>query len=251
MDAVCYGFKLFGQIGSDEFDTVLSQFKSYGLAESTKSIRSIAFGWSRCYIIFEDGSCWKYTLNKEWVKLDNLIPADMKKTNLHIIDLETSDYLHLAVTNEGHLFDFLLHFSAPFPAKVKKASCGYEHYLCLLENGSVFVWGSGSRGQLGNGSLNAVEQPELLVPLDGLIVVDIDAGGWHSAAVTINGDLYTWGWNNFGQLGLHSEEKITDESDDSCITVSSEPQPISYFDDSHVFKQVACGVNHTLVLMGE
>lgn len=63
-----------------------------------------------------------------------------------------------------------------------------------------------SRGQLGNGSLNAVEQPELLIPLDGLIVIDIDAGGWHSAAVTVNGDLYTWGWNNFGQLGLRSEE---------------------------------------------
>lgn len=63
-----------------------------------------------------------------------------------------------------------------------------------------------SRGQLGNGSLNSVEEPELLIPLDGLIVTDIDAGGWHSAAVTISGDLYTWGWNNFGQLGHRSEE---------------------------------------------
>lgn len=66
-----------------------------------------------------------------------------------------------------------------------------------------FLWLlSYSRGQLGNGSLNVAENPELLAFLDGLIVVDIDAGGWHSAALTNCGDLYTWGWNNFGQLGF-------------------------------------------------
>lgn len=72
----------------------------------------------RRYDLFltEDGSCWKYTLNKEWVKLDNLIPADMKKTNLHIIDLETSDYLHLAVTNEGihRLFELIFSVFSEF-----------------------------------------------------------------------------------------------------------------------------------------
>lgn len=40
-------------------------------------------------------------------------------------------------------------------------------------------------------------------------------------------------------------------SDDSSVTVLSEPQPISYFDDSKNIKQVACGTNHTLVLMGK
>lgn len=62
-------------------------------------------------------------------------------------------------------------------------------------------------------------------------------------------DLLFYSWKLF--LFTVSFLEITDESDDSCITLSSEPQPISYFDDSHVFKQVACGVNHTLVLMGE
>lgn len=52
MDAVCYGFNLFEQIRSDKFVTVLSQFSSYGSPESLKSIKSIAFGWSRCYITF-------------------------------------------------------------------------------------------------------------------------------------------------------------------------------------------------------
>lgn len=57
----------------------------------------------RRYDLFltEDGSCWKYTLKKEWVKLDNLIPAAMKKTNFQIFDVTSSDDLHLAVSNEG------------------------------------------------------------------------------------------------------------------------------------------------------
>jgi len=38
--------------------------------------------------------------------------------------------------------------------------------------------------------------------LAGLRVMLIAAGGWHSAAVTECGDLYTWGWNQSGQLGF-------------------------------------------------
>lgn len=57
----------------------------------------------RRYDLFltEDGSCWKYTLKKEWVKLDNLIPATIKKTDFKISNITSSDDLHLAVSNEG------------------------------------------------------------------------------------------------------------------------------------------------------
>lgn len=33
-------------------------------------------------------------------------------------------------------------------------------------------------------------------------IIDIAAGGWHSAAISAFNDLYMWGWNVNGQLGL-------------------------------------------------
>lgn len=35
-----------------------------------------------------------------------------------------------------------------------------------------------------------------------LQIIDIAAGGWHSAAISAFNDLYVWGWNVNGQLGL-------------------------------------------------
>lgn len=59
-----------------------------------------------------------------------------------------------------------------------------------------------SRGQLGHGELENEEHPRELDALSGLKVVAISAGGWHSCCVTVQGDLYTWGWNCCGQLGF-------------------------------------------------
>ena len=36
---------------------------------------------------------------------------------------------------------------------------------------------------------------------DNLIVKQVSLGGWHSAAITEDGTLYKWGYNNYGQLG--------------------------------------------------
>jgi alpha-tubulin suppressor-like RCC1 family protein len=60
-----------------------------------------------------------------------------------------------------------------------------------------------SRGQLGHGDLeNEQEIARQVDSLAGLRVVLVAAGGWHSSAVTECGDLYTWGWNQSGQLGF-------------------------------------------------
>ena len=41
-----------------------------------------------------------------------------------------------------------------------------------------------SRGQLGNGGIENIEEPQIIQELEGLSVVAIAAGGWHSAAVS-------------------------------------------------------------------
>ncbi|KAK7481254.1 hypothetical protein BaRGS_00027514 [Batillaria attramentaria] len=87
---------------------------------------------------------------------------------------------------------------------VRHVSCGLEHTLLLTQHGGILSFGAGSRGQLGHGSLEGEQQPQMVAALEGLCCVSVAAGGWHSAAVSELGDLYMWGWNESGQLGLPS-----------------------------------------------
>lgn len=54
---------------------------------------------------------------------------------------------------------------------------------------------------MGLGTFENEDKPCEIEVLSELHVTFIAAGGWHSAAVTMSGDLYMWGWNNSGQLG--------------------------------------------------
>lgn len=60
---------------------------------------------------------------------------------------------------------------------------------------------SGDRGRLGTGGFKSYRTPELLLALEGKHIVKIAAGPAFSAAITRDGDVYTWGGNDKGQLG--------------------------------------------------
>ena len=60
----------------------------------------------------------------------------------------------------------------------------------------------GDYGKLGHGNTVTQKVPkQVLGPLAGKVVVFISAGYRHSAAVTDDGSLYTWGEGDFGRLG--------------------------------------------------
>lgn len=56
--------------------------------------------------------------------------------------------------------------------------------------------------QLGNGTTGYATQPERVVGLEGVFVADVAAGGWHSMAITSDGEVYMWGRGEYGRLGL-------------------------------------------------
>lgn len=84
------------------------------------------------------------------------------------------------------------------------------------------------------------EEPTLIKALDGIKISAIAAGGWHSCALSEQGDLYTWGWNCNGQLGIGDE-----------YSVMATPHVVDFDGDeqANVLK-VACGTRHTLALLG-
>lgn len=84
--------------------------------------------------------------------------------------------------------------------EIIKGSLGFNNCACVTSDGKLFVWGSNDSYKLGTKSPNDFEGiPRIVDTLTG--VKDISLGYQHSAAILVNGDLYTWGHNFYGQLG--------------------------------------------------
>ena len=118
-------------------------------------------------------------------------------------------------------------------------ACGSWHSLALSIYGDIYSWGWNEHGQLGH---SASPQAPSTVPLPTLIensdncvnFTAISCGARHSVAVTEDGQLYTWGWNEYGQLGNSQTEGI-----------SALPSPVKLL--SRVLS-VHCGYWNTLTL---
>jgi uncharacterized repeat protein (TIGR02543 family) len=83
-------------------------------------------------------------------------------------------------------------------------SAGSVHSLAVTSQGRVYAWGSNGSGQLGDGTTTSRNTPRLInVPnlQSGESMAHISAGSSHSLAVTTQGRVYAWGWNDYGQLG--------------------------------------------------
>ncbi|KAK6104766.1 Regulator of chromosome condensation (RCC1) repeat family protein [Brugia pahangi] len=93
----------------------------------------------------------------------------------------------------------VLQFGSEEP--ILQLSAGNEHVLILTVSGLVYSMGIGSRGVLGHANLRCEQHPKQVECLSPLRVTQVACGKWHSAALTEDGDVYLWGWNNFGQLG--------------------------------------------------
>eukprot|EP01129_Flabellula_baltica_P003006 TRINITY_DN12870_c0_g1_i1.p1 TRINITY_DN12870_c0_g1~~TRINITY_DN12870_c0_g1_i1.p1 ORF type:complete len:1280 (+),score=255.98 TRINITY_DN12870_c0_g1_i1:118-3957(+) len=86
---------------------------------------------------------------------------------------------------------------------VLKISPGLHHTLFLVQrNNRFFVYscGEGQQGQLGYATDDTVIYPRE-IHFFGNNIVDISTGVDHSIALSDTGTVFTWGRNNFGQLG--------------------------------------------------
>ncbi|KAJ1386020.1 Regulator of chromosome condensation, RCC1 [Sesbania bispinosa] len=81
---------------------------------------------------------------------------------------------------------------------VAQVACGMRHSLVLLKDcpsNQVYGFGSGKRGQLGvsKDRIKSINLPKVVSGFEDVEIVEIAANGDHSAAVSVDGHLYTWG----------------------------------------------------------
>lgn len=145
--------------------------------------------------------------------------------------------------------------------RIKQVSCAGNHALALsgtlfstLRSGLIHVTlGVGEVWELGeeqNHDTNDVISPSKKIvitetppvrpmpALAGIPVSSVSAGEGHFIVQSATGQLYAWGLNNFGQLGLGD--------------VAARAQPTLISELHHlVVTKVVCGAFHSLVLTSE
>ena len=91
----------------------------------------------------------------------------------------------------------------PSDACVKKIATGRSHTILLTDDNKIFVCGANNFGQIGLGEgIKASQDVTSFVPLDiGNDIIDIACGWDHSLVCTNEGELYTFGHPDYGQLG--------------------------------------------------
>ncbi|OAY82052.1 Ultraviolet-B receptor UVR8 [Ananas comosus] len=90
---------------------------------------------------------------------------------------------------------------------VQNVSCGGGHAALVTKQGEIYTWGEESGGRLGHGVDSDVLHPKLIDALVNTNIELVACGEYHTCAVTLSGDLYTWGDGtfNFGLLGHENE----------------------------------------------
>uniref|UniRef100_A0A2K6F8P8 X-linked retinitis pigmentosa GTPase regulator n=1 Tax=Propithecus coquereli TaxID=379532 RepID=A0A2K6F8P8_PROCO len=89
------------------------------------------------------------------------------------------------------------------PAKVRIAACGRNHTLILTEGGTLYAAGGNNEGQLGLGDTEERDTFHLISFFTSQhMIKQLSAGSNTSAALTEDGQLFMWGENSEGQIGL-------------------------------------------------
>uniref|UniRef100_A0AAZ3RB91 BTB domain-containing protein n=1 Tax=Oncorhynchus tshawytscha TaxID=74940 RepID=A0AAZ3RB91_ONCTS len=87
--------------------------------------------------------------------------------------------------------------------KITQVACGSHHSLALTHDGEVFAWGYNNCGQVGSGATANQPTPRRVTNcLQGKVVMGIACGQTSSMAVLDNGEVFGWGYNGNGQLGV-------------------------------------------------
>ncbi|XP_065780859.1 RCC1-like G exchanging factor-like protein isoform X2 [Muntiacus reevesi] len=150
-----------------------------------------------------------------------------------------SEYLQLASVTDSTQVNVPRRLPFSGVGLVKQAACGGTGCAVLNGEGHVFVWGYGILGKGPN--LLETALPEMIPPTlfgltefnPGVQVSRILCGLSHFAALTNRGELFVWGKNIRGCLGIG---RLEDQYFPWRVTMPGEPV------------HVACGVDHMVTL---
>jgi alpha-tubulin suppressor-like RCC1 family protein len=87
---------------------------------------------------------------------------------------------------------------------IKKLAAGARHTLVLTNDNQLYSFGDNSEGQC-TGQNDCYFEPKKVKFPNRERIKDVYAGYNHTVAITVNGDVYSWGDTTGGKLGYYSQ----------------------------------------------
>ena len=254
--AYAFGLNDVGQLGNGAH---LNQVRPVPILDN---IYRLSAGENHAAAITTDGNVFIWGSNDfSQLGIENILYADTPQllTHVsHIHSLALGSRHSIALDKDGQLWAWGNNYfgqagtnsstNHPVPVKITldglnqplnkfiAISTGFFHSVALDEIGTVWTWGRNDFGQLGDGSYTLRHQPMPVKNADGSNfqgVIAIEAGSNFVLALTNGGDVWAWGDNSSGQLGVG-------------IAQSSLTYPVRI--NIPVCKAIAAGDQHALAL---
>ncbi len=194
-------------------------------------IKSFAAGGQHSVVLTENGEVWAFGWN-QYGQLGNAkAKTGMNAFEKSAVKVDGLDGIHIV-----------------------KVAASYYHTMAMDDEGNVYAWGSNQYGQLGSSSVpSGLDTPGTMsatpVKVTGLgSVCDIAAGYAHSVMLDIEGSVWSWGYNLYGQVGVANVSvgdfssytktpmKLTDWRDEQGLQTDAE------------IVSIMCLTNHTMAV---
>ncbi|MBV8194741.1 MAG: IPT/TIG domain-containing protein, partial [Candidatus Dormibacteraeota bacterium] len=176
-----WGVNSYGEVGDGTTNTDPVPVQVSDLLDS---VTAVATGYQHSVAVKTDGSVWAWGDNSYGELGDN--------------EAEATSPVPIRVQMPG----------SPCITQISASSYGY-FTLALDSSGNVYAWGDNNDGDLGN---NSYESEAVPVPVQGLPkpAIAIAAGYQFSLALLVDGSVWAWGDNRYGELGDNANESDAD-----------------------------------------
>ena len=88
--------------------------------------------------------------------------------------------------------------------QVVQTACGLHHSVFVTMNGEVFSCGYNDNGQLGHNDIRSRNSPVLVEALKNKFIAQAACGYYHTIVRRETGEIYAFGRNDKGQLGIET-----------------------------------------------
>lgn len=249
-----WGRNYSGQLGNNSTTSVSSPVQTVSLGTNWAQV-DFSQSNDRCSAVKTDGTLWNWGSNAFGELGDNTTdfkssPVQTVAGGTNWLQVATGGFHSAAIKTDGTLWlwgqnsygelgnDNTTNMSSPVQTVVGGTdwyyvSCGRHFTAATKTDGSLWLWGDNSSGQLGNESTTNVSSPVQTVSF-GTNWSQISCGDDFMTAIKSDGSAWLWGQNNSGQLGTNDS--------------SNRSSPVQTISGDSYWSLISGGSDHTAAL---
>ena len=264
-----------GRLGHGDSAEFRSPKLIEGLIKTNIHINHISCGAYHSCAITSNGKLWTWGKNDQGqCGLGSVANKDVMIPTLVNLDIDDDKYLAsycdsgwehtLLITTDGKILSWGIGYEGHRPVlghgtekaeyapkviealrniKIVDVSCGWDHSMCVSEDGKLYTWGDATHGKLGHGMGSHQNVPKQVDFFNdkNIKIISCKGGSNHSAVITSLGELYMFGNGTDFQLGQGSGGSSAQKST---------PTKVKLFNGISIAK-VTLGDKYTIAITGK